>query len=56
VWGSLLVAVVGLGLALALLVLLPGPANTTHTTQNLTPGSISLPPTAPAVAVTPTAR
>jgi hypothetical protein len=55
-WRSLLVAVVGLGLALALLVLWHGPANTTHTSQYLTPGTITLPPTAPAVAITPTAR
>ena len=55
-WKSLLVAVVGLGLALALLVLWHGPANTTHTTHYLTPGTITLPPTAPAVATTPPAR
>ena len=55
-WGSLVVAVICLGVALALLVLWRGPANTTHTTQYLTPGTITLPPTAPAVASTPTAR
>jgi hypothetical protein len=53
---SLLVAVVCLGLAIALFVLVPqapGTINTSHTTSYPTPGSVTLPPTAPPAARTP---
>ncbi|WIG59206.1 MAG: hypothetical protein OJF49_001953 [Ktedonobacterales bacterium] len=48
--GALVVAVIFVGLAVALFVLLPGPINRSHTTQIPTPGQVTLPPTAPAAA------
>ena len=54
---GLLAALIGLGLAVALLIFVPqSPAaiNSSHTTTYPTPGAVTLPPTAPAA--TPTAR
>lgn len=59
VWISLLATLVCLGIAVALIVLAPGPApaiDSSHTTQYPTPGAVTLPPTAPAAILTPTAH
>ena len=52
--GALVVAVIFVGLAVALFVLLPEPINRSHATQIPTPGQVTLPPTAPAAATTAT--
>lgn len=45
-WGSLLVAVFCVALAVAVLVLVPSsPINSSHTQQQAAPGSVTLPPT-----------
>ena len=54
-WGSFVAMVIFFAIAIAVLALIPSsPANRSHTTVTLTPGSVSLPPTAPA-SVAPTA-
>jgi hypothetical protein len=45
--GSLIIAVICIGIAVALLLFSPSsPINSTHANQIVTPGAISLPPTA----------
>lgn len=53
-WGSLVAMVIFFAVAIAVLVAVPSsPVNRTHMTMPITPGAITLPPTAPS-AVTPT--
>lgn len=45
-WGSLLVAVLCIALAIAALLIIPSsPINSSHTQQETAPGSVTLPPT-----------
>jgi hypothetical protein len=43
---SLLVAVVCLAIAVAVFFVVPPPVNTSHTSHDVVPGSVALPPTA----------
>ena len=47
--GALIVALLFLGLAVALIVLIPRAIDSTRATQIPTPGQVTLPPTAPPV-------
>ena len=53
-WGSLVAMVIFFAVAIAVLVVVPSsPVNRSHTTVPITPGAVTLPPTAPS-AMTPT--
>lgn len=56
-WGSLIVMLVFFAIAIGVLVAIPSsPINRSHTTMPITPGVVTLPPTAPAgTVVLPTA-
>ncbi|HKV83862.1 MAG TPA: hypothetical protein VJN88_04860 [Ktedonobacterales bacterium] len=52
-WGSLVVMVIFFAIAIGALVAIPSsPVNRTHTTTSITPGAVTLPPTAPASTAT----
>lgn len=54
-WGSFVAMVIFFAVAIAVLVAVPtSPVNRSHTTMSITPGAVTLPPTAPS-AVPPTA-
>lgn len=45
-WLALIVGLVCFAIAIGVMTLVPSPINTSHVSHDLTPGSISLPPTA----------
>ncbi|MGH2486371.1 MAG: hypothetical protein ACRDHE_10190, partial [Ktedonobacterales bacterium] len=52
-WGSLVVMVIFFAIAIGALVAIPSsPVNHSRTTMPITPGVVTLPPTAPAVSAT----
>lgn len=53
--GALVVALLFLGLAVAVYLLVPRVIDSSHATQAPTPGQVTLPPTAPAATVVATA-
>lgn len=45
-WTSLIVAFLCFAIAVWVILAVPSPINTSHVTRDLTPGSVTLPPTA----------
>lgn len=52
-WLALIIGVLCFAIAVAVMILIPPAINTAHVSHDLTPGSISLPPTAVPPTVTP---